>query len=168
MRLILLALTVLVVSTSARAGGFSSWEFAQHVQDRVWSELQDCGLTRMSATDPRLPRPRVPADDAVVNKHGRLLAYSYFYNYGQVRFEFKNPNGGMSHEMSLYGQDIGFLTPKMGTVAWSNHTETPQGTQISYWCRSQKVFDFESFNTCVEKYYVKVISNQLCQFADSN
>ena len=125
----------------------------------VKQALQKCGLVEMDAYDPRLPRPQVPADTAILNQAGALLAYYI----GTAGFQaFKTPNG--VHSVSYGRQGIQWVTPYFGTVAHGNRFMTVAGPGYNLYCNSVPV-NYAGFQACVQQGWVDVIVNQLCRAA---
>lgn len=131
--------------------------------ERVWSRLQACGLIRMSAFDPRLPPPSVPAQEAVVSPRGQLLAY-YMENYGAgFSAGFKNPNGGYNHSVSYTNGNIRFVTPYEGVVVHGNTFAMVGGVGTNLYCASTPV-PYQVFLDCIEARWVNRITGQLCPY----
>lgn len=131
----------------------------------AWKKIEACGLKRMSAFDPRLPAPLVPAQEAVVSARGQLLAY-YMESYaGGFGAEFKNPTGGYGHSVWYTNGNIAFRTPYAGTVAHGNTFATVGGPGVNLYCQSTPV-NSNQFLNCIEALWVNVVAAQLCQFAN--
>jgi hypothetical protein len=140
-------------------------QFAMHTMEQTWSEINDCGLLRWDAHDPRLPHPQVPADEAVVSSRALVLAY-YYERLGHGNsLEFKNPNGGMKHSVRYTSDDISFVTPYAGTVARANRFYTVEGPHYNFYCGTLKLESAELFSKCVNERFVRVITDQLCRFS---
>lgn len=139
-------------------------QIAHRALEQIWQELNFCNLYVLSANDPRLPRPLVRADKAIINRHGRLLAY-YAENLSQggYELEFKNPNGSYQHTIQFSPNDLNFRTPYQGNVAHANRFFTPQGPDVHYYCMSRHVA-LPDFLYCVEEQFIHLISYQLCRF----
>ncbi len=160
---------VLFGSQGAFAESFSGFNpfppVAKQAVDEVWSGLARCGLHRVSAFDPRLPGPSVPAQDAIVSPRGALLAY-YTENFDFGAYaEFKAPNGGMKHWVGMNNRSIRFSTPYLGNVAHAN-AFADGGPQIHFYCQSRPVYgDF--FAECVRGLWVRTIVGQLCSHGNT-
>ena len=141
-------------------------ELASFTHASVWRDLNRCGLLRLKAHDPRLPWPMVPADEAVVTRYGRLLAYTYrdFLSLGD-RIEFKNPNGSFPHTIRLSKDFIFFVTPYSGIVARAERYSTATGPKLRLNCRNWEVPP-EEFNRCIDREFVGLISDQLCRWSE--
>lgn len=142
---------------------YSKW--ANQAIEEVWTGLNACGLSRLDANDPRLPAPRVPATDAIVNGSGRLLAYTldttgYFF---PPAYTFKNPNGGFVHTTTFSAYGLSFNTPYGGTVAMSNIVNSGNGPYYQFFCRGQLI-PAQNFYACVKANWIDVITQQLCRF----
>ena len=140
--------------------------FAYQMIDETWRGLGNYGLLRLSAWDAHLPRPQVPALEAVVSRRVGLLAYYDEETYGFVSMlVFKNPDGGMRHAVTFNRDRIEFQTPYAGVVAHANRFMTVGGPAVNFYCQSQPVTEF-SFYQCVQGLYINVIVNQLKQFGE--
>ncbi len=139
-------------------------DVAHQVLNDTWNELYRCGLQRIDAYDPRLPRPQVPAIDAVVNSKWIVLAYTNEeFGSGATYYAFKNPNGGLPHSVT-YGRDrIEFTTPYAGVIASASRAMTVGGPIYTYRCANQYM-DPNNWAACVRNYYTMVIANQLCRY----
>lgn len=139
-------------------------QIADGAVQAVWDGLERCGLKRMNAYDPRLPRPQIPASEAVVNSRGQVLAYtldgSPFFN---TTYEFKNPNGGMIHSVSYGYYAIGFLTPYGGSVAAANSANVGGTLTVNTLCRGRTIPP-AYFQACIRSEWIDVIVKQLCRF----
>lgn len=139
-------------------------ELAYRVVGETWNELFRCGLRKMDAYDPRLPRPIVPARYAVVNSKWQVLAYTNEeYGVGFASYAFKNPNGSYRHAVSFGEEWLDFVTPYQGTVASANRVLTVGGPSITYRCFSQ-VIDPVGWQQCVRARFTMLIADQLCRF----
>lgn len=134
--------------------------------NQTWTELKSFGLLEMDPWDPRLPRPQVPALKAVVSKRVGLLAYfNEEYGGGGTTLVFKNPNGGQRHSVSFNQGWVGFVTPYQGTIAHANRFMTVDGPGYNFYCQSQPVTEL-AFYQCIDSLFIKVIVNQLKQYAN--
>lgn len=157
----------LLGSQAAMAESFSGFNpfppVAQQAVAEVWSGLARCGLTRVSAFDPRLPGPSVPAQDAIVSPRGELLAY-YAENFDFGAYaEFKAPNGGMKHWVGMNNRTLRFSTPYLGNVAHANTFAMVGGPQIHFYCQSRPVYG-NFFADCVRGLWVQTILGELCPY----
>lgn len=138
---------------------------AEQAVNATWRELSYCGLVVLRANDPRLPFPMVPAQLAVVNRYGRLLAY-YNQNYGfGLQHEFKNPNGSYVHAAYSDSRGVQFVTPYAGTVAYANQVVSVGGAIVQFNCQGRPLISERDFQMCVRRTFVSVIAQQLCRFA---
>jgi hypothetical protein len=164
---VLLLISGLTFGNRAAADHSSDYlpRLAQQAVDSTWRELSRCGLNVFRANDPRLPMPLVPAQLAVVNRYGKLLAY-YQKDYGfGIRHEFKNPNGSLPHRAQADGRNLRFVTPYAGAVATANLVVTPSGPSVQFFCQNRPIFSEHEFGMCVRQTFVTVIARQLCRFA---
>jgi hypothetical protein len=157
----LLALTLLA-APAAYAGDMAFLDEARSVFAQTVGDLQGCGLTLLDHEDPRLPRPQVPADDAVVGRFGQLLAYTNFESGLGNLLEFKAPNGGQSHSITFTSEDIRYTTPYAGTVAIQTRFRTVDGWHHRFLCQSQYV-SFAVYQDCVKRLWTDVVTGQLCR-----
>jgi hypothetical protein len=156
-------------SRGAFAESFSGFNpfpnVAKQAVAEVWSELARCGLMRVSAFDPRLPGPAVPAQDAILSPEGALLAY-YTENFDFGAYaEFKAPNGGMKHWVGMNQRSIHFSTPYLGNVAHANSFAAGARPEIHFYCQSRPVYG-NFFAECIRGLWVKTITNQLCLYGN--
>lgn len=133
----------------------------------VWDGLKACGLLRLNAYDPRLPRPHIPATEAVVTTRGNILAYSLDRTVGWIPqvYELKNPNGGENHFVAYTANSVGFQTPYGGIVASVNTVATTGAVYPQFMCRG-RVTTYEVFEQCLKELWINTITAQLCRFAD--
>lgn len=159
-------LLILVLATPAFCENSIYWKTAAQSVDKVWQRLAACGLNRLDARDPRLPFPNLPADSAVLNKRGQILAYYWemFGNRGGISFGFKNPNGSWPHTVSFLQDSISFNTPNFGTVAQSSRYWVGRATQYHFRCRQMDIPTLDLFEKCIEREWVNNIANQLCRY----
>lgn len=159
-------ISICLISLSFPAFGLTFQEAGAQSFLAIQAGLQKCGLVEMNAYDPRLPRPQVPADTAIVNKRGRVLAYYIqFNNYGTTQI-LKNPNGGMVHSVTYSREHIQWVTPLAGTIAHGNRFMTVGGPGYNLYCRSVPVL-FPAFQACVQQGFVDVVVAQLCANAEN-
>lgn len=162
MRNLLSALVISLFAAPAVAGDLHYLEEAMNVYGRTIAALEDCGLTILDHEDPRLPRPQVPADHAIVGRGGQLLAYTNYETFGGNLIEFKNPNGGLTHTIQFSSEAISYVTPYAGTIAITNRSRTVAGWSFRFLCRSQYV-DFATYGACVQANFIDVVTAQLCR-----
>ena len=156
------ALALMMFASVTQASPFPP--LAQSSLQAVWKGLEDCGLKKVDAYHPSLPRPQTPADLAIVNSNGQVLAY-YLEVYGiGATALFKNLNGGMVHRVSYGREAIQYLTPYAGTIAHGNRFMTVGGPGYNLYCRSQPV-NANGFQACIQQRFINVIVGQLCRFA---
>lgn len=158
----ILATILSVFSATAVAGDLHYLNEALSVYGRTISALEDCGLTVVDHEDPRVPRPQVPADNAIVGRNGNLLAYTNYETGAGNLIEFKAPNGGSTHTILFSSESISYSTPYAGTVAFTSRFRTVDGWHFRFICRSQTV-DFATYSACVQAYFIDVITSQLCR-----
>lgn len=155
------------VSTVVLADDFYR-QMTDEVNASIWANLAACSLAQVDALDPHLPRPRVPADTAVVNSEGTVLAYFKHSSglFGCYADEFKNPDGSMKHHANVCFESVSFSTPKQGVVATVQTILTTAGRDYQYNCRQYPNIPRDQFQRCVKDLYIDVISQQLCRFGN--
>ncbi len=166
-RIFLVGISLLITLQDSPAIAFPSSvpQIARDAAQAVADGLNDCGLLRWNAYDPRLPRPLIPAQEAVVSPSTGLLAYyNDWFGYGGEVLEWKSPNGGQNHNVSFNNEQIAFVTPYQGTVAHGNGYVTPFGVGFNFYCFSQPLANVNQFYQCIQANFVNVIVQQLCRF----
>lgn len=157
-----LILTTLVSSTAAYAGDLHFLREAMEVYEQTLTNLQACGLTRVDHEDPRLPRPRVDADEAIVGRGGQVLAYTNYVTGLSNLIEIKNPNGGLVHSIAWTSESIEYMTPFVGSVAATTRSRSIDGWRFRFLCRSRYV-SYEAYKDCVASEWIDVVTSQLCR-----
>jgi hypothetical protein len=155
----------LTAATMASATTPQFMRLGQQALDRTLADVQACGLKIVSPYDLLLPRPQVPADEAIVTRANQLLAYTTWEVLNNANwFTIKNPNGSYPHRIAFGEKAVEFTTPQTGRVAFADRYYTVSGPVVRFFCRGFQVRDEQEFNYCVEQNFVKVLSQQLCRF----
>jgi len=132
----------------------------------ISNKIQNCGLLITDPHDHRLPPPRIVADEAIVNRHLRVLAYYRSeYPWGVVRFVYSNPDGGMRHQIIFNRTNIEFVTPNQGIVARAMQQTNPGGYIRTFYCGNYRV-SYEEFQQCITDRFTSFVSGQLCRYAE--
>lgn len=144
-------------------------DIANHATETIGQKLTECGLSLIDPTTPGLPYPRRDARYAVVNQHGRALAY-FLQVYGNgAEWLWMNPDGSYRHSIRFNNSQIQFTTPWAGNVASANRYVTVGGAGYNFYCRSsldngyRPIPGLEPFMQCVHRNFVDVITRQLCR-----
>lgn len=150
----------------AAAGDERYVQQATMLRDQIFSGLKTCGLSLVPIQSHPLPRPQTPADIAILNRQGNLIAYYDFTVAGAVTYDFKNPNGGMVHR--LYADDFGFRaqTPYQGVMARAFYNYSiPSGYIYHYYCghANNTPLREDQFLGCLKGEFVDLVVGQLCR-----
>ncbi len=147
------------------AQNFNFYQEANSVVSAIDQKLLACNLRILDPFTPGLPYPQVYADKAIVSPNGQLLAYfAYEHGGGGDTLVYKNPNGGMRHQVEFNISDLYYVTPLAGTVAHGNRFRTVNGFNYNFYCRSAPVFSLNDFRNCVTYNFVNLVTDQLCRF----
>ena len=167
---LLRALTITIVCTLPLAAKADQTlpNFAFMVSEQIKTSLQGCGLGLVDPRQPHFPYQRLNATYAVVNQRtGNLLAY-FVQDFGGIanNWRWMNPNGSYAHSIQFSNERLRFVTPYQGNVASSSRFVTSAGVGFNMYCRAVgNVFNRAAFETCVQRDFANVVTNQLCQYA---
>ncbi|MEY4632519.1 MAG: hypothetical protein RIQ81_2639 [Pseudomonadota bacterium] len=166
---VVFVLSGLLAGTQSGLADQSLPDFGRRAASAIEANLKSCGLLLINPHTPGLPyNTRWNARYAVVNRAGQALAY-FVQDYGAGEtMTWMNPNGGYRHSIRLGNWGIGFTTPLAGNVASASRFVTPMGIGYNFYCRSAggMLPNWQMFEACVASDFVRVVSAQLCQYAN--
>lgn len=139
------------------------FEYAVKARNAIFTTLEKCGLNIVNVDDQYL---QAPASKLIYGSQGRLLArYTYRNIGGANEWDWKNPNGSLSHVIRQGTTRMNFVTPFAGSIARVNRFTTAGGRGHYFLCQSQYV-NFQVWDQCVQNLFVNVVTSQLCRFGD--
>jgi hypothetical protein len=159
----LIGILVLLIAPAAHARDL--FEGALNIRTAVYDELDQCGIQRVDAWDPALPKPQTPAHEALLTPGGFVLGYVYRASgFGGQSFTFKRTNGHTLGWIGVFGDsEVEVGLSWTGKVAQVSTYYTPAGEHFLHYCKSQQVGPAQ-FDACVQGLFIEPLADTLCSY----
>lgn len=160
----------LCMTTYASARDLS--RILRQAQDDVVSELAACDAQVFDAYDGRLPRPRVPADEAFVVDLGnnRFDIKGYYYEEyprdvrDEVSYQYNRTNGSRLGSIERASKsDMMFYITRGGAVARVTRFFLNGTPVLKYICRNNRFIDESAFMECLKEEFAAPLARTICQ-----